>query len=303
MPLGIGRSIFSYSDQIAESPVSSIGYWEQTSIRGIGQQRSLRFTESSAQISNTVNATVSLWFRGTISEFGEKFILYNTETNPASDNSFGLDLHQNDPVYGTGIFVAFNSPPYGADAIQAAPAEFENLYLDNQWHHVFAQFRGASNNSSLSKIYIDGVDQTTRNCAGTYPTQTTIGPRHNFCGYKGAYGPGYVDSETTIDMAEIWVRYGDSTNYIPNISWWYNNGQAVDLGNDGTASGAPAPHLYIHEAGSEYDSSGEHLIQDGISSLDGYIIDGGTLTGTLSHVGDATGQITAYANGGPSVVD
>jgi hypothetical protein len=298
MSFGIARALFSSNitgAAIGTSPY--VGYWQQSSIRGAGQQRSLRFTESSAQIPTTVNATVSLWFRGTISEYDEKFVLYDSQTNPTSGSSFGVDIQRQNGEPAR-IFSAFFSPGYGADSLVAAPAEFENLYLDNQWHHVFVQFRGESNDSSLSKIYIDGVDQTTRNCAGTYPGKTVIGPRHDFCGYKGAY-QGNVNTETTIDMADIWVKYGNSTNYIPNLSWWYNNGKAVELGNDGTLSGAPAPDIFIHEAGTGYDISGEHLIQDGVSSLDGYIVNGGTMTGTLSHVGDNTGQITAYDTGGP----
>jgi hypothetical protein len=294
MPLGISQYILCNNENL------SFGYWEQTSVRGGGEQRSLRFTESSSSIGNTSNATVSLWFRGTTSEYDEKFILYGAETNPISDNNFIIDIRREggEPA---GIFAAFHLDGYGGDRIMAAPANFEDLYLNNQWHHLFVQFRGQGDNFyEHSRIYIDGVDKTTAFRGQEYPGNPTIGTLHSFSGYLGAYS-GNVDTENTIDIAEIWVKYGDSDNYIPNIDWFYNNGKAVNLGNDGTASGAPAPHLYLHEDGSNYDSSGEHLIQDGISSLDGYIVNGGTLTGTLSHVGDATGQITAYDTGGPLI--
>ena len=48
-----------------------------------------------------------------------------------------------------------------------------------------------------------------------------------------------------MDLTQIWYEYGDTSNWTGNLTYWYDSGP-VNMGTDGTASGASAPEVFIY---------------------------------------------------------
>ena len=339
MPLGIAQSIFKNNTYIDVSTYNSIGYWSQTSLKQAGYQRNLRFDHdgtypatyfydylpeydnSAGQLDGIITnnkthdstgpyflgVTASVWFRGFPSNVMSNSILYAEGSKPGSNVGLDFSIQINT----SGITSGANVSTFSAN-----PANFSDLYLDGKWHHIWIQWRGRANDITKNRIYIDGKDITTNPTAGQVPVggeeMNNYGPRHHI---GGAAGHGTndmsVNSQHTLDMADLWVRYADETDYIPNRHWWYNDGY-VNLGSDGTASGAPQPTLFVRVDNNDPDwaSSETHIIQTGVGNVK-YIVNGGYMTGgSFNDAGFIPsspfeyneamgGQITVYKSSGP----
>ena len=334
MPIGFAASILSPRNNNLGSPIptGSKGYWSQTSTINTGNQRNLRwdhggvypatymynyfpaYDNSLGQLNgivtnNKINdstgpyylgVTASVWFRGFPSDVMSNSILYAEGPIPSSGATLDFRIQINT----TGIYSGANNSTFSAE-----PTNFSNLYLDGVWHHIWVHWRGRANNISQNRIFIDGVDKTTGTTPGIVPAggeeMNNYGPRHHIGGAAGhGTSPNSENSQTTLDIADLYVLFADETNYIPNKSYWYNNGY-VNLGNDGTLSGAPQPTLFVSVDSTDPDwaSSETHIIQTGIGNVD-FIVNGGKLNdSSFNDVGDGgSGQLTVYKSGGPQYI-
>ncbi len=120
-------------------------------------------------------------------------------------------------------------------------SSFNGTYVDGDWHHLLVHARFGTS-TSLSKIYLDGVDKTTNALGGTESlhASATHGSVAYFLGTDSS-----VLKENTMDLTQIWYEYGDTSNWTGNLTYWYDSGP-VNMGTDGTASGASAPEVFIY---------------------------------------------------------
>ena len=241
MPLGFARSVLTQAAAAAAS--TDRGFWKQATAVSVGGSNAntayAQFTKTSAVTSNTRNILISCWFQVTASDFdtGDNDLFVLVSNFQGNNSRWGVDFEK---AAGITFFYADNN---GVNSISTGNLSntFQSTYVDGDWHHFWGQIRPGS--TADNKIYLDGVDKTTNTSAMTGNSITadtvyTVGNRDDNLG----------SIETTAKFANCYVLHGDSTNYISNISYWYNSGY-VDLGTDGTASGAPAPTFYITVSG------------------------------------------------------
>tara|TARA_B100000214_G_scaffold140348_1_gene100284 strand:- start:8531 stop:9745 length:1215 start_codon:yes stop_codon:yes gene_type:complete len=273
------------SDTRTQGLSNFIGYWSQTTAIGESKFRNYKLTFDSAP-SDTNNFTVSCWFRATNSDFSEAgSAVYTTYlvSNFVGSGSGGflVILHGEDAGGGARIqSQIYKGSGSGGVAITAQPANFGSKYLDGNWHHLFTQFRGDSADDAYSvavnRIYLDGVDVTTSTipeASVPLPGNAEVSTRTSFM------GDGTAARENTVDIADVWVDFGRTTDFRDNISYWYDSGH-VDLGTTGTVGGSIQPTIWLHE-------------------VDGAVVQGGSRSGTVALEGESSGAVTVYESAGP----
>jgi hypothetical protein len=285
---GVASQLFRSGTDLKVSVGPPTGYWTQTSAIDSDLKRNYKLTFGSAP-SATNNWTVSCWFRGVSADM-ETELPGATDTTYLVSNMKGEDL-------GGFILILESTPATAGARMQAlvyqgeadagaigfvaqptSSAHFNSTYLDNNWHHCFMQYRGnvtGSDATAQNRIYLDGVDVTTTTISHTGGLAGTaaVDTKTSFA------GDGSDQRESKIDIADVWVDFGTSTDWRSNISYWYNSGWKT-LGTAGTSGGAPQPNIWLYEAS-------------------GSLVNGGATVGTIATEGDGSGVVTVYESGGP----
>jgi len=281
------RTLASDSRTTGSSPL--IGYWSQTTAVDSSLKKNYKLTFDSAP-SDTNNFTASLWFRGTSADMETElpggtdttYLISNFAGESSGEGGFLVILESTSAVAGARLQAnLYQGDGGGAISMLAQPtssAYFDTTYLNNAWHHVFVQIRGGLTGSAATnqnKIYIDGIDKTTSAWSETGGAGGTaeVAAKTSFA------GDGTNLRETNIDIADVWIDFGRSTDFRSNIAYWYDAGH-VDLGSAGTTSGAPAPSIWVHESA-------------------GSVVHGGGVAGTVATEGDGSGVVTVYEGDGP----
>lgn len=267
MPVGFARSLLV--SNTGTSVGVDKGYWNQTDSIASQSYKGLKFTKSSSY-SATSNLDISFWFKGTASDLDPAFDAANVFLNEGGqEDIFVVDMHKN---YGiTAIQFRFE---YGGESIsshQNTNNNFANSFLNNAWHHCYIQWRGRANDNTKSRIYLDGVDTTYSKTAGTMPSDTPVST------VSRIFNNGNKDKRSLLNKADFYQIFGNTSNNLSTQTKWYNSGY-VDLGADGTASGAPTPQIYLYVS-------------------NGTVVQGGSLSGTLEEEG--TGTLNKNNTGGP----
>ena len=277
------------SDTRTKGASALVGYWSQTTAIDSDLKKNYKLTFGSAP-SATNNFTVSCWFRGVSADM-ETVLPGATDTtylvkNMEGENQGGflLTLESTEAVAGARMqaLVYQGEVDAGAIGFVAQPtssAHFNSTYLDNNWHHCFMQYRGdvtGSDSTAQNRIYLDGVDVTTSTISNTDGLEgtATVATKTSFA------GDGSDQRETKIDIADVWVDFGRTTDFRSNIAYWYDAGYK-NLSTDGTGGGAPQPNIWLYEA-------------------NGSLVNGGKTAGTIATEGDTNGVVTVYEADGPA---
>ena len=249
MPLGFAKHILTAADSAID-----LGFYKQAGAVD-GNNEAAKKVTGLADHSET-DYTFAYWFRAVDADFDSAFDSCEPLTQGPGSGSgdyqgnIKVDIHRNNGV--TAMLFGLSGGGGTTFSTGNLSSSFNGTYIDGDWHHllVLARFGTSASNS---KIYLDGVDKTTNALSGTESLHgsTTHGSVAYFFGKDSS-----VLKENSMDISQIYYEYGNTSNWTGDVAKWYSSGP-VDMGTDGTASGADAPEVFI------YISSTPAVVQGG----------------------------------------
>lgn len=217
----------------------------------------------------TGDASVSLWFKAdtTISNDG----LFSM--TPFNGNTFGnlrINISSNILYFVSSELTSWKTIPFTDTT---------------SWHHLVCIFK--SGDITNSKIYLDGIDQTTTD-VGTFPSSLSMTGKKTIIG-------GYYGTNNTFDGKMSNVSFFNTALSTPNVQTLYNNGTpALDISslnpvswwklnntttgvqdsagsNDGTNNGATEYAGFVNTlAGESVSMDSSNLVVSDLQQTSGY---------------------------------
>lgn len=263
MPLGFGRSTFTYK---APAAASSGAYaFGDTGAINSGNKATYSPYYSSGPFSDSTKFAVVLWFRissvSDVDDPASRVIALRTSNGSDATITFGgsptdsyINLYNGSKNNLT--FFGTSTGPY------TDSTAWQNGVMDGSWHCFMASIdvsNISSGYSTTNSVFIDGVNCTNladgvANASGAqFSTTNYIQYRSGNNGSdSGAYNAS-SECGGTFEVGPLWI-YDTAVDFTSATvrGYYYDSGNTdgfVDPGTDGTSGGATAPDVFLYHNG------------------------------------------------------
>jgi len=191
-------------------------------------------TVTANTMTTTNSGTFSAWFKS---------------DNATGGNFLMAPTNRNDNASYAGVIIYIT----GAGKVQAYGYKGVNngwvmqfygntVLQNNTWYHIAVTWDRTQPFATSARIYINGIQESLSNVR--YNNDTDGYNLLTEMNIHGRFDPAYVN---TTNMSIGQVYFNDSwTDLDTNLNWFYDTGMSgpVEMGTDGTQSGAPKPVSY-----------------------------------------------------------